>query len=82
MPDPQLKLSNAAGVAIATNDDWGGDTQIASVATRIGAFALSASSSKDAVLLLTLAPGNYTAQVGPAGAAAGGTAIVEIYEVP
>ncbi|MSU51451.1 MAG: hypothetical protein EXS37_20585 [Opitutus sp.] len=82
MTDPQLRLSSAAGAVIAANDDWGGEAQVAGVATRVGAFALSTPSSKDAVLLLTLAPGNYTAQVSPANATAGGTVIVEIYEVP
>jgi hypothetical protein len=82
MPDPQLKLFNSAQAVVATNDDWGGDAQLTSAASRVGAFALIAPSSKDAVLLLTLAPGNYTAQASPAGGTAGGTAIVEIYEVP
>ena len=38
--------------------------------------------SRDAMLLITLAPGNYTAQISPVAGSAGGTAIVEVYEVP
>jgi hypothetical protein len=45
----------------------------------VGAFALTAS-SKDSVLLLTLVPGNYTAQVtGVSGTT--GVALVEVYEL-
>jgi hypothetical protein len=45
----------------------------------VGAFALGAG-SKDAVLLVTLPAGAYTAQV--SGVAGGGIALVEVYEVP
>jgi hypothetical protein len=82
MLDPQLKLFAAGGVQIAANDDWGGDAQIAATGQRVGAFALSAGTSKDAVLLITLPGGgaNYTAQVSPV--TTGGIVIVEVYEVP
>ena len=46
----------------------------------VGAFPLPAG-SKDAVLLLTLAPGAYTAQVSGVGAGEG-VALVEIYQAP
>ena len=48
----------------------------------VGAFQLAGPATKDSVLLVTLAPGNYTAQVGPSSGTAGGTAIIEVYEVP
>lgn len=51
-------------------------------ARRIGAFAVANGTSRDAMLLITLEPGSYTANVSPAGTTAGGTAIVEVYEVP
>ncbi len=85
MPDPQLTLNNISSspaVVVATNNDWAGDPAIVAAATKVGAFAVSDSASKDAMLLVTLAPGNYTAQVGPASGTAGGTVIVEVYEVP
>ncbi len=75
LPDPTLELFNAAGVKIAENDDWSGT---ASVMARVGAGALPAG-SKDAVILVTLPPGAYTAQVKGKGAA--GAVIVEVYEV-
>jgi hypothetical protein len=45
----------------------------------VGAFGLGAG-SKDAVLLVSLPPGAYTAQV--SGIGGGGIALVEVYEVP
>ena len=85
MPDPQLTLNNISVsplVVVKTNNDWGGDPVIAATAANVGAFAVSDPASKDAMLLVTLAAGNYTAQVSPASGTAGGLAIVEVYEVP
>jgi glucose/arabinose dehydrogenase len=81
--DPQLTLFDASGNIIAQNDNWGDSAnaaQIASTADTVGAFALPAG-SKDAALLLTLAPGLYTAQVSGAGGTSG-QALVEVYAVP
>jgi hypothetical protein len=50
-------------------------------AASVGAFALADTATKDAVLLVTLAPGAYSARVSGVGASAG-TAIVEVYELP
>src|SRR5581483_5061207 len=70
--DPALKLFLPGKTdAIAQNDDWqtaqltGGGvtataTEISAAAAATGAFPL-ASGSKDAGLLITLAPGNYSA---------------------
>ena len=47
----------------------------------LGAFPLAAADSKDAVLLVTLEPGQYSAQItGVDGAV--GEALVEIYLLP
>lgn len=83
MADPKLELfdNDNGGKNIGTNDNWGGDTQIAAAATAVGAFALAAADTKDAVLLVTLAPGAYSARLSGVGNT-GGTAIVEVYEVP
>jgi hypothetical protein len=82
LANPQIKLFQGATV-IASNDDWGSGDSAALVApsgVAVGAFALDAN-SKDAALVLTLAPGVYTAQV--SGADGGtGIALLEIYEVP
>lgn len=85
LADPQLQLyqSNSDGTStlIATNQGWGGSPQIASAASSVGAFSWGTNATLDSALLLTLAPGAYTAQV--AGASGDtGVALVEIYEVP
>jgi hypothetical protein len=85
MADPQLTLNNTSvspAVIVAANNDWGGDPAISQTAARISAFAVTNGASRDAMLLITLAPGNYTAQVAPVIGTAGGTTIVEVYEVP
>jgi hypothetical protein len=79
--DPQLTLQfQSSGATIASNAGWGGDTQIASTAQTVGGFKWTDPTSKDSALLITLPPGNYTANV--AGASGDtGVAIVEVYEV-
>ena len=81
MADPQLALFNSASVQIAGNDNWGGDAAISAANTAVGAFALGSATSKDAIILVTLPPGAYTAQASGV-ANTGGLAIVEVYEVP
>jgi len=84
LADPKLELYQAgAAAATATNDNWGAATNAAAVAAAaasVGAFALAAD-SRDAVLLVTLPPGSYTAQVG-GSAGQTGLALIEVYEVP
>jgi len=82
LADPKLQLYQGQAL-IRENDNWSDSTDAASIATAasaVGAFALP-SGSKDAVLLLYLAPGNYTAQVSGAGGTTG-IALVEVYEIP
>ena len=79
----RLKLAGAA--LIAENDNWSAvsaDTSATAQAARdTGAFALG-NGSKDAALILTLAPGAYTAQVSGADGTSTGVALIEVYEVP
>jgi cyclophilin family peptidyl-prolyl cis-trans isomerase len=82
MVDPRLELfNNSTGQRIAGNDDWAGSLEIATAAAAVGAFPLVGGTSKDAVLLVTLPPGPYSARINGANGA-GGAAIVEVYEVP
>jgi hypothetical protein len=82
LAEPTLMLINTGTrVAVATNCGWGGDAQISAAGRRVGAFAITNAASGDAMLLRTLAPGSYTAQVSSAGGGTG-LALVEIYEVP
>ena len=84
LPDPVLTLTNSAGQVLATNDNWSDEAasvvaEITSVASEVGAFALT-SGGGDAVMLVTLPPGVYTAQVTDANNGEG-IAIVEVYAV-
>ena len=79
LADPRLELFSG-GSRVAANDNWGGDPQLAAVGTGVGAFAPRGAATTDAILLITLAPGNYTAQASGGGGA--GQVLVEVYEVP
>jgi hypothetical protein len=83
MPDPQIVLQNSTGATLASNAGWGGDPQITAAgnATTATAFALTNPSSLDSAVLLSLPPGGYTATV-TSVSSAGGSALVEVYEVP
>lgn len=99
--DSQLYVFNSANAPVAMNDDWetpvantayppATGSQLASAASTVGAFALTAG-GKDAALLLSLpvviGPNQtsgtavYSAQVSNV-AGADGWAMVEIYELP
>ncbi len=79
--DPQLALFNSASTKIGENDNWGGTAALTAAFTSVGAFALSPAISRDAALVATLAPGNYTVQVSGVGGTTG-VALVEVYELP
>ncbi|MEO6243848.1 MAG: CotH kinase family protein [Opitutaceae bacterium] len=87
LPDPVLSLYNGS-TPVATNDDWGtpsgataaSGSDITAAAAAVGAFAL-APGTRDAVLLLTLPAGAYTAQIAGKSRASG-VILLEIYEVP
>jgi trimeric autotransporter adhesin len=79
--DPVLELYRADRSSLAVNDSWdldGNTAAITATSARVGAFALPGGST-EAVISVTLPPGNYTAQV---RGAAGGTGIglVEVYD--
>lgn len=85
LADPVMRVFNAAGAVIYTNDDWGQANDVSGIATadtRLGAFQLTGGSA-DAAGILTLAPGAYTAVIsGKAvnGVETTGVALAEIYE--
>jgi hypothetical protein len=79
LADPQLTVFNGQTV-VASNDNWDATATPLATQTGAGGFALTAG-SKDAALIVNLAPGSYTAQVSGVGATTG-VALVEIYELP
>ena len=76
LADPKLEIYRDATL-LAANDDW--NASVAAATPGLG-FALDAE-SKDAVLLITLPPGGYTAQLSGVGATTG-VGLIEVYEVP
>ncbi|MEY2879243.1 MAG: hypothetical protein RLZZ15_1623 [Verrucomicrobiota bacterium] len=79
---PQLAVF-AGATEVARNAGWSASPDaaaIAAAAAQAGAFPL-ASGAADSALLISLAPGAYTAQVAGLGGATG-VALVEVYAVP
>jgi uncharacterized protein (DUF1800 family) len=79
LADPQLTVfgPNSSTLVAASNDNWLAADSAAFAS--VGAFALTPG-SRDAAIVTTLKPGNYSAQVTGVGGTTG-TAIVEVYEV-
>lgn len=80
MVDPKLDLY-AGQTVVGSNDNWGGDPQLTAAGNSVGAFAVTDGASRDAMLLVTLPPRDYTVQASGVNNT-GGRAIVEVYEVP
>lgn len=78
MADPQLALYNNSSAQIAANDNWGGSAALSAAFASTGAFALPAN-SKDAVLLVPLAGGTYSARVGSSDGSSG-LVLLEAYD--
>jgi hypothetical protein len=79
LADPKLALYHGSE-KLADSDNWQSSADLVNTFAVVGAFDFIAR-SKDAVLYLTLAPGDYTAQVTGATAATG-VALVEVYVLP
>lgn len=81
LADPALKILDGQGRVVVENDNWqtGPATEgISAAATRLGAFQFKAG-SRDAAVLTTLPPGNYTAIVNGVNDTTG-IALVEAYD--
>jgi hypothetical protein len=75
--DPQLVLT---GKTITSgNDNWGGTSELVAAFRAAGAFELGAA-SRDAALVATLEPGDYTVEVTSVNSA-NGTCLIEIYDL-
>lgn len=78
LQDPELNLFRGSD-ALHRNDNWGGTATLAEASSQVGAFPLQ-SGSRDAILLVTLQPGAYSAVLSGVGNTTG-VALVELYEV-
>jgi kumamolisin len=82
LAQPTLSVFDSSGALVATNTGWGTGSdasQIPSVSSSVGAFAL-ANGSADSALIVDLQPGSYTIQISGVGNTTG-VALAEIYEV-
>ena len=79
--DPAITLTTPGGTVLATNDDWGTQSNSAEVAAVMAAVWAQplAEGSRDAALLVTLPPGGYTMILRGVGETAG-IALAEIYD--
>lgn len=80
LADPMFFVSGSAGI-VAKNNDWGGSPEIMQATSQAGATPFVSGDSKDAAMLVTVAPGAYSLIL-TAIDGGGGTALVEVYEFP
>lgn len=81
--NPRLAIVDQRGTVLAENDDWSTATNAPELAATFpvaGAFGL-APGSRDAALIVSLPPGQYTAVVRTADATDRGVALVELYDL-
>lgn len=80
LSDPRVRLYEG-DVLISENDNWGGAAALVEAGARAGATPIADLLSKDAAMLVTLLPGNYSVVVSGIGGL-GGMAMIEVYEMP
>ncbi|HEY0969004.1 MAG TPA: delta-60 repeat domain-containing protein [Opitutaceae bacterium] len=85
--DPAIEVRDASGAVVALNDDWGSPESGGASAAALAAAAESAggmslaSGSRDAAVLVTLAPGTYTVTLADPEHPVG-LALLEVLAVP
>ena len=75
MADPKLALFNGS-TQVAANDNWAGQTAVASAISAVGAFPFASTTSLDAALVASVDGGRTVQVSGPAA----GNLIVEAYD--
>jgi hypothetical protein len=81
LPSPVLTLVDNTGHVLATNTGWSNSANAAAItatSARVSAFPFAVGSA-DSVLLMTLSPGAYTAQISGLNGSTG-VSIVEVYD--
>lgn len=78
-----VRTASATPTVVATNTNWGDNSNAASIALTAAAVGAQpfASGSADAALMLFLAPGGYTVEIS-SGDGSTGVALAEVYRIP
>jgi hypothetical protein len=77
-----IRIYNSHQTIVAENDDWwseGDSKEIESFADEVGAFHIG--TGREASILVTLAPGAYTAILADASGSREGVGLLEIYAI-
>jgi hypothetical protein len=77
LPDPKVELRNSSGTLVAANNDWQEDL---SQAAELTARGLAPNDNREAALIRTLAPGQYTALLSGVNNSIG-IGLVEVYDL-
>jgi hypothetical protein len=77
---PKITLLDAKGNVVATNAGYGNSPTLNAAFAAAGAFSFPAGSA-DSAVLMSLAPGSYTAQVSSTSSTDAGAVLVEVYIV-
>jgi hypothetical protein len=80
--DPVIRIYNSQQTVVAENDEWwseGDSNEIESFADEVGAFHIG--TGREASVLVTLAPGAYTAVLADASGTREGVGLLEIYAI-
>ena len=84
LADPVMDvIPLGATAAVATNDNWGGSAALSAAFGKVGAFALAASSSRDASVETSLPAAGatgYTVRIASKLPEASGVALAEVYD--
>jgi uncharacterized protein YkwD len=76
MLNPTLELHDGSGALIGSNDDWGQSANSAAIASS----GVAPTDPAESAILMSLAPGSYTAVVSGVNQS-GGAAVVEVYDL-
>lgn len=79
LDDPKLTLFSEHETVLGTNDNWLPSAGWGQAFTAVGAFPLRVG-TRDSALVVSLLPGNYTAQVSGANATSG-VSLIEVYDL-
>lgn len=79
LPNPKLEIFDGNGTSIKSNDDWRNNPQVEMF--ELIQTGLQPTNDLESAVIITLAPGQYTAVISSVDPNATGFALVEIYQL-